>query len=324
MRASAIAPWGLVVLAFGLALAVSVMSGCEDALGAGGRRGGGETGSRVDSGVLGGGRDGAATSTAGVDAGASTAGDAGEAADTGGIRYFDAMASNPADSGVGTGGSDGGVGTGGSDSGVGTGGSDSGIASAPDARVFPDAAPVFADAAPVFADASTGGTGEVWIEIDYSNANTSRSPTFRYSNTPGWGAAQWAAVNANGPEAWDRFNNMSVVNDPIGRSLEIGGSSELQLMLGFEELIAYSSATVRIEGRSRATSSQVTFDVYNPWNGCGAGGATLGQQWQVQVVELDLADCYEIGQGVQAVRVDPTNGTIALVRLRLTLHDAVY
>lgn len=331
MRASAIAPWGLVVVAFGLALAVSLVSGCEDALGAGRRNPGGEgQGTRVDSGVLPRADGGAATGTTAADAG-EVASDAG-ASDSAPF-YFDARGSG--------GGVEGGVldadraDSGGSigDDAAQDGGAalDTGVFRADAAPAFPDAAPAFPDAASTFPDAAsafpdaaTGGTGEVWIEIDYSNANTSRSPTFRYSSTPGWGEAQWAAVNARWPEAWDRFNNMQVVNDPIGRSLEIGGGSELQLMLGFEELISYSYATVRLEGRSRATSSPVTFDVYNPWNGCGAGAATFGQQWQVQAVELDLAQCYEIGQGVQAVRVDPTSGTIALVRLRLTLHDAVY
>jgi len=195
------------------------------------------------------------------------------------------------------------------------------------APVFFDASPpVFADAAaPIFPDAAAPlGAGEIWIELDYSSAQSPRSPTFRYSNTPGWGAAQWAASNASGPEAWDRFNNMQVVNDPIGTSLEIGGGSELQLMIGLEELIGYDHAEVIIEGRSRATSSSVQFDTYNPWNSCGDSGASLGQQWTVQSLRLDLAQCFVIGQGVQAVRVDPTNGTIALVRLRLTLFGAIY
>ena len=181
---------------------------------------------------------------------------------------------------------------------------DSGVVTPPDSGVFP-------------------GSGDVWFEIDYSSANSPRSPSWRFSNTPGWGSAQWAAVNASSPEAWDRFNNMQVVSDPIGRSLEIGGGSELQVMIGLEELSGYDSATVHIEGRSRATSSSVDFDVYNPWNGCG-GAARFGQQWQVQSADVDLMSCYEVGQGVQAVRVAPTNGTVALVRLRLTLHNARY
>lgn len=191
---------------------------------------------------------------------------------------------------------------------------------APDAAAPPDAGPPDSGVAP---DAGQPGSGDIWVEIDYSSASTSRSPAWRFSSTPGWGSAQWAAENATRPEAWDRWNNMSVVNDPIGRSLEIGGSSELQLMIGLEELLAYSSATVRIEGRSRSTSSSVQFDVYNPWNGCGVS-TTLGNQWQVQVVELDLATCFVVGGGVQAVRVSPVNGTVALVRMRLTLHGAAY
>lgn len=204
--------------------------------------------------------------------------------------------------------------------------SDSGVW--PDAFVAPDAFAPDAFAPDAFApdafapDAVVPGNGDIWVEIDYSAASSPRSPAFRFSNTPGWGGAQWAAVNASWPEAWDRWNNMAVVNDPIGRSLEIGPSSELQLMIGLEELIGYTSATVRIEGRSRSTSASAAFDVYNPWNGCGVS-TTIRHDWQVHVVELDLAQCFEIGQGVQAVRVEPT-GTLALVRLRLTLHGAVY
>jgi hypothetical protein len=52
----------------------------------------------------------------------------------------------------------------------------------------------------------------------------------------------------------------------------------------------------------------------------------MDQDWTMDVVELDLADCMVPGAGVQAVRVDPTGGSsaIALVRLRLTLHGAVW
>jgi hypothetical protein len=124
------------------------------------------------------------------------------------------------------------------------------------------------------------------------------------------------------PEAWDRWNNMDVVSDPIGTVLELDG--ELQLMIGLEELVSYDSVTVRIEGRSRACCSQVTFDVYNPWNGCGISGAQLGQQWDVQTLELDLGNCLVPGQGVQAIRVDPTSGTVALVRMRVTVHGAAW
>ena len=94
--------------------------------------------------------------------------------------------------------------------------------------------------------------------------------------------------------------------------------------LSVAEQYARAERQLLIDGQWRPAVSGKTFDVYNPWNGCGVGGVTLGQQWQVQAVDLDLSGCLEIGQGVQAIRVDPTNGTVALVRLRLTLHGAVY
>lgn len=168
------------------------------------------------------------------------------------------------------------------------------------------------------------GSGDIWIEINYANANTSRSPAFSYSVSPGWTAASWdfnGSTGSPGAEAWDRFNNMQVVNDPIGRSLEIGGSSQLQLMLGLVPLISYTGATVELEGRSRATSSPVFFDVTNPLNGCG-GSATMNQDWTPDIVHVSLSGCFVVGGAVQAVRVDPTSGTIALRRMRLTLHGA--
>jgi hypothetical protein len=89
---------------------------------------------------------------------------------------------------------------------------------------------------------------------------------------------------------------MSVVSDPIGTVLAIGPSSELQLMIGLEELIAYDSAMVRLEGRSRSTNSWVYFDVYNPWNDCGTD-SYMSQDWNIHVVELDLDECMVPGQG---------------------------
>ncbi|MBI2372875.1 MAG: hypothetical protein HYV07_02630 [Deltaproteobacteria bacterium] len=191
-------------------------------------------------------------------------------------------------------------------------------ASAPDAAA-PDAAAPDA-AAP---DAGQPGTGDPWLEIDYSSANSPRSPSWSFSATPGWGPSEWAAENANGPEAWDRWNNMQVVDDPVGRSLEIGSSSELQLMLGFEEMISIGGTFVSLEGRSRATSSSVRFAVYNPLTGCG-GEATMSNDWTADVVVVDLTGCFLTGPGagVQAVRVEPLNGTVALIRMRVSLVEA--
>ncbi len=166
------------------------------------------------------------------------------------------------------------------------------------------------------------GSGGVWVEIDYSAAYTSQSPAWEYSATPGWGEAQWAPEGWSYPEAWDRFNNMIVEWDPMGsKALTIGSSSELQLMIGLEELTSYSHATVRLEGRSRATSSSVYFNVVNPINGCSVSGS-MSNDWTIHVEELDFGQCLVPGAGLQAVRVDPTSGTLALVRMRVTLHDA--
>ena len=173
----------------------------------------------------------------------------------------------------------------------------------------------------VTADDGQAGGGEVWVEIDYTGAYTPESPQWSFSPTPGWGAAQWAQPPKTWPEAWDRWNNMVVETDPIGKSLTIGSSSELQLMIGLEELLSYTSISVRLEGRSKATSSSVNFDVYNPLNNCGSSG-TMSQDWTVHVVDLDLGSCAVVGAGVQAIRVSPTNGTLALVRMRVTLHGA--
>jgi hypothetical protein len=78
---------------------------------------------------------------------------------------------------------------------------------------------------------------------------------------------------------------------------------------------------VHIEGRSLATSSSVDFDVYNPLNGCG-GSASMAQDWTIHAVDVDVSACMVIGAGVQAIRIEPTNGTVALTRMRLTLGGA--
>lgn len=191
---------------------------------------------------------------------------------------------------------------------------------APDAAPNPDAEPA-ADALPV--DLGTPGTGDVWIELDYTNAYTPRSPTWRFSNTPGWGAAQWAMEGDTWPEAWDRFNNMTVGSDPIGTSLLIGSSSQLQLMIGLEEMQSYQSVTVRLEGRSRSTCCSLTFYVTNPLNNCGSSGQ-MSNDWNPDIIDVDLGTCLLTGPSgrIEAVRIDPQSGTMALRKMRVTLHGA--
>ncbi|MCR9164667.1 MAG: hypothetical protein ACE37F_13490 [Nannocystaceae bacterium] len=165
-----------------------------------------------------------------------------------------------------------------------------------------------------------------WIEIEYDQAGGSAtSPSWSFSNTPGWGEAQWAASNASWPEVWDLYQNINVSSDPIGVLAVVGSSARLQLMLGFEELIDYDSATVCVEGRSVSTSASVQFEAYNPLTGVGNGG-TMAHDWSMHATGLDLGHCFEVGGGVQAVRLDATGGSASLgvKRMRLILHGAVY
>jgi len=120
-------------------------------------------------------------------------------------------------------------------------------------------------------------------------------------------------------------SNINVTTDPIGKLALIGPSGVLQIMLGLASLQSYSYATVCVEGRSVSVSSSVIFDVYNPLNGCG-NTASMSHDWTVHAVGIDLGSCMIEGNDFQALRIDPTGGSSALgvVRLRLTLHDAVY
>lgn len=165
-----------------------------------------------------------------------------------------------------------------------------------------------------------------WIEIEYNQAGgTATSPSWSYSETPGWGEPQWAASNASWPEVWDLYQNINVSSDPIGVVAVVGGSGQLQLMLGFEELTDYDYATVCVEGRSVSTSASVQFDAYNPLTGIG-NSATMAHDWNMHASGLDLGYAFEPGGGVQAVRLDTTggSGSLGVKRMRLILHGAVY
>ena len=163
--------------------------------------------------------------------------------------------------------------------------------------------------------------GTVWLQLDYSSASSPSSPSFTFSQTPFTGSS-WAADGASYPEAWDRFNNMTVDDDPIGRSLTLGG--QLQLMIGLHGVTSYQGVTVRLEGRAAETSSSVFFDVYNPLNNCGVTGVEMSNDWTVHTVDVDLGNCLVPGDGVQAVRVAPSSGTMALVRMKVILQGAAF
>jgi hypothetical protein len=49
------------------------------------------------------------------------------------------------------------------------------------------------------------------------------------------------------------------------------------------------------------------------------------QDWTIDIVDLDFDQCLVAGTtDRQAVRVDPSNGTMALVRMRVTIYNPVY
>ncbi|MDP2343892.1 MAG: hypothetical protein Q8O67_23245 [Deltaproteobacteria bacterium] len=174
------------------------------------------------------------------------------------------------------------------------------------------------------------GSGDVFVEIDYSSATDPERPAFLFSDTPGFGPAQWAyndpfGSGATTPDAWDRFQTLEVINDfRLGRVLVIGtGNQELQLMLGLPANVSYERVLVEVDGDEEAHSGVVNYDVYNPLVNCGVSGVQtdgIGRHTKV----LDLEDCLIPGEAVQAIRVDPQSGALGLKRLRVTLEGAVW
>lgn len=165
-----------------------------------------------------------------------------------------------------------------------------------------------------------------WLEIEYWQAGVpATSPGWDFSMTAGWGEAQWATQGESWPEVWDIYQNIDVGNDPIGVVATVGGSGRWQLMLGFQDLVAYDYASVCVEGRSVSATASVQYDVYNPLNDCG-GSSTMAHDWNMHAEGVDLGQCFVPGGGVQAVRIDTTGGSGALgiKRVRVILHGATY
>ncbi|MEZ4443074.1 MAG: hypothetical protein R3B72_28520 [Polyangiaceae bacterium] len=164
-----------------------------------------------------------------------------------------------------------------------------------------------------------------WFEIDYTGAFSATNPAWTYSNTPGFGGADWAPSGSSWPEVWDIYQNISVSNDPIGKVALIGPSGVMQIMLGLGSLVSYSHATVCVEGRSVSTSASVLYDVYNPLNNCGAS-STMAHDWSIHAVSTNIGTCLIAGNDFQAIRIDPYGGSSSLgvMRVSVVLHNAVY
>ena len=169
------------------------------------------------------------------------------------------------------------------------------------------------------------GTGDLFLEIDYSFAFDSDSPRFTFSNTPGFGEAEWAFGGGPGfPQAWDRFNNMHVVQ-PFQSDhylQEEGMQEQLQLMIGLPASVSYDHVEVELVAARDVRSGILNLDVENPLTGCGVSDVTISNEDAFTSTIVDLADCLEPGESVQAVRLTPQSGILDLLRMRVTLKGA--
>ncbi|WP_181232860.1 hypothetical protein, partial [Enhygromyxa salina] len=179
------------------------------------------------------------------------------------------------------------------------------------------------DGDPITYDACDFPNDGPWVEIEYWQLGSVSSPSWSYSDTPGWGEPEWAWGQESWPEIFE-FGGNSMTNDPIGIVASISGT--WQLMMGLQDLVDYDYATVCIEGRSISVGSSATMEVSNPLNGCGVPDAQISHSWEVHKVGVDLGNCLVPGAATQAVRIDPWGGSgkVGLKRVRVTLHGAVY
>lgn len=165
---------------------------------------------------------------------------------------------------------------------------------------------------------------EIWMEINYRYRSTFESPTtadWSYSPTPSWTASEWAPESSSWPYIHVPDGG-SLVSDPIGGTvLELGCHDRFRLFFGLEELSHVGYATVTLEGRSRATSSGVDIEIWNPGAGSSIiSSASMSQDWTVDIVTVDFTA--EAGNGFQAVEIAPVarSCNLALRRVRITLH----
>ncbi len=167
----------------------------------------------------------------------------------------------------------------------------------------------------------------VWIEFEWASQNQAEDPVIGYSNTPGWGASQWAYGNNASAEAKDLFGMIMAGNDPIGWVLRIDNSDALQLRFGTSGL-TYDSASVCVTGRSSTTEFGVSFEVSNPLNNDCGGTGNFSAEWVVQADGFELPNnCVFDNVGTQALNVTINGGSDQLLGLRsvrLTLHGASY
>lgn len=164
----------------------------------------------------------------------------------------------------------------------------------------------------------------VWIEIDYDGRFSVYSPTWRFSNTAGWTASDWANNQNTDPEIHAFQANMNTT-DPWGDVAEFSGAGWIRMMIGIGGIVDYDSATVCVHGRGVSTSSSTTVALENPLVGCGAT-VQLSNAWWNDPQGVTLPDgCIVPDNEFQALQIGHGGGAATGVgRVRLTLHGAVY
>lgn len=166
----------------------------------------------------------------------------------------------------------------------------------------------------------------IWLEFDFTSAATVLEPAWRFSETPGWGEAEWAPTGYGAPYICVPFDNVLLVDDLIGRLAVVREDMcELQVTIGLRGLLNYSSASVCIEGRSMAPGASSNMNVFNGLNGCGLT-TSIDPEPQVHAVGVNLTSCYVAGNGYQGLTIEPSDDwdAIGIVRVRLTIHDPVF
>ncbi|PRQ04768.1 hypothetical protein ENSA5_05330 [Enhygromyxa salina] len=218
---------------------------------------------------------------------------------------------------------DGDTGDGDGDSGDGDGDGDTGDGDGDTGDGDGDTGDGDGDGDPLTFDACGFAEDGPWLEVEYWQLGSVSSPSWSYSDTPGWTEPQWAWGNESWPEIFE-FGNNSMSDDPIGIVASISGT--WQIMIGLQDLNDYDNVSVCIEGRSISVGSSATMAVSNPLNDCGVQDVQISHSWEVHKVGVDLGTCLVPGAGTQAVRIEPWggSGTVGLKRVRVTLHGAVY
>lgn len=175
--------------------------------------------------------------------------------------------------------------------------------------------------------------GTLWLEMDWTNAQSSTKPSFTSSSQ--WNTSVWAGPNENGPKITDNNYNVTIAGMPdnLGPSASIDAlwdPSSLTLLFGLTKLKSYSAVTLCVEGRSAHWEKDVIFraGMSNSGADCGKGfTGELGTALpQVYTSSVDLGTCLDAGDWLETVNIRPDGGSyqMYLKRMRLSFYNPVF